>query len=82
MLGYVPNLGYGKNKSHKTPTVKKRQDKLDCLLCVFESIRRIHKNNGFRAKMLGQDVNVKIWIHYFIGDTEGNNKWLGHYQGS
>ncbi len=22
---------------------------------------------------------MKIWIHYFIGDTEGNNKWLGQY---
>jgi hypothetical protein len=25
---------------------------------------------------------VKIWIHYFIGDTEGNNKWLGQYPGN
>ncbi len=32
--------------------------------------------------VLGNDVNVKIWIHYFIGDTEGNNKWLGHYSGN
>ena len=23
--------------------------------------------------------SVKIWIYYFIGDTEGNNKWLGQY---
>ena len=22
---------------------------------------------------------VKVWLHYFIGDTEGNNKWLGQY---
>ncbi len=22
------------------------------------------------------------WIHYFIGDTEGNNKWLGQYPGN
>ncbi len=25
---------------------------------------------------------MKIWIHYFIGDTEGNNKWLGQYPGN
>ncbi len=25
---------------------------------------------------------MKIWIHYFIGDTEGNNKWLGQYLGN
>ena len=23
-----------------------------------------------------------VWIHYFIGDTEGNNKWLGQYPGN
>jgi hypothetical protein len=21
-------------------------------------------------------VRVKVWIHYFIGDTNRNNKWL------
>jgi hypothetical protein len=25
---------------------------------------------------------VKVWIHFFIGDTEGNNKWLGQYSGN
>ncbi len=25
---------------------------------------------------------MKIWIHNFIGDTEGNNKWLGQYLGN
>jgi hypothetical protein len=32
--------------------------------------------------VLGGEVNIKIWVHYFIGDTEGNNKWLGHYLGT
>jgi hypothetical protein len=27
-------------------------------------------------------VRVKVWIHYFIGDTKGNNKWLGQYPGN
>ena len=82
VLGYVPNLGHGKNKSNKTPTVMKIQDEHECLSCVFESIRMIHRNCGFRATVLGKDVRVRIWIHYFIGDTEGNNKWLGHYSGN
>ena len=82
VLGYLPNLGYGKNKSNKTATVNKVQDEHDCLSCVFESIRRIHKKGGFRVSVLGKDVNVKIWIHFFIGDTEGNNKWLGHFSGN
>ena len=32
--------------------------------------------------MLGREVNIKIWVHFFIGDIEGNNKWLGHYPGT
>ncbi len=64
------------------PVLNKLQDEHDCLSCVFETIRQIHKNGGFRATVLGKEVNINIWIHYFIGDTEGNNKWLRHYQGS
>ena len=37
VLGYLPNLGNGKNKSNKTPTVNKIQDEHDCVSCVFES---------------------------------------------
>ena len=32
--------------------------------------------------MLGQKVHVSVWIHYFIGDTEGNNTWFGQYPGN
>ncbi len=32
--------------------------------------------------VMGKEVKVKVWIHFFIGDTEGNNKWLGHYPGN
>jgi len=38
VLGYLPNLGYGKIKLNKTPTVNKIQDEHDCLSCVFESM--------------------------------------------
>jgi hypothetical protein len=31
---------------------------------------------------MGRVVKLKVWIHYIIGDTEGNNKWLGHYPGN
>ena len=27
-------------------------------------------------------MHVKVWIHYFIGDAKGNNKWLGQYPGN
>ena len=60
VLGYLPNLGHGKNKSNKTPTVNKVQDEHNCLSCVFESMMIIHRNGGFQANVLGKDVNVKI----------------------
>ena len=65
VLGYLPNLGHGKNKSNKTPTVDKVQDEHNCLACVFDSIRKIHKKKGLRATVLGKDVRVKIWIHFY-----------------
>ena len=80
-LAYLPNLGFGKNKADKTPTKDKIQNEHECLSIAFKSIRRIHQEGGFHALVLGREVHIKIWVHYFIGDTEGNNKWLGHYPG-
>ncbi len=81
-LAYIPNLGYGKNKADKTDMRDKIQDKHICLSIALESIKEIHRMGGFYAKAMGREVLVKVWIHYFIGDTEGNNKWLGHLPGN
>jgi hypothetical protein len=81
-LGYIPNLSYGKNKADKTKTVSKIQNEHTCLSVVFKSIQDIHNNGGFKAVVMGKEVCVKVWIHYFIGNTEGFNKWLGHYPGN
>ncbi len=43
---------------------------------------KISNEGGFDLVVLGHNVCVKVWIHYFIGDTEGNNKWLGQYPGN
>ena len=58
------------------------QDEHTCLSCIFESLRNITKDDGFSLKVLGKNVHLKVWIHYFIGDTEGHNKWLGQYPGN
>jgi len=81
-LAYIPNLGYGKNKADKTPTKDKVQNEHECLSVAFKSIQQIHREGGFLASVLGREVKIKIWVHFFIGDTEGNNKWLGHYPGA
>jgi hypothetical protein len=45
-------------------------------------LREIHRNRGFTPTVMGREVKVKVWIHFFIGDTEDKNKWLGHYPGN
>ena len=81
-LGYIPNLSHGKGTSDKTATVDKIQDEHDCVSLILKSLKKINRNNGFDCKVLGKSVRVKVWIHFFIGDTEGNNKMLGQYPGN
>jgi hypothetical protein len=75
-IGYIPNLGCGRGTSNKTHTRDKIQDEHSCISFAFQS-QKINKENGFQCVVLGRTVHVKVWIHYFIGDTKGNNKWLG-----
>ena len=32
--------------------------------------------------VMGKPVVGKVWIHFCVGDSQGNNRWLGHYNGS
>ncbi len=48
----------------------------------MQSLCKISNEGGFDLVVLGHDVHVNVWIHYFIGDTEGNNKWLVQYPGN
>ena len=81
-IGYIPNLSYGKGIANKTQTRDKIQDEHRCLSFAFKSLRTISEENGFRQVVLGKDVHVQVFIHFFIGDTEGNNKWLGQFPGN
>jgi hypothetical protein len=58
------------------------QDEHTCLSCAFQSLRKNSEEGGFDLAVHGEQVHVRVWIHFFIGDTEGNNKWLGQYPGS
>ena len=31
---------------------------------------------------MGKSVVCKVWVHFIIGDTQGNNRWVGHYGGT
>ena len=81
-LGYIPNLSYGKGTSDKTTTPEKIQDEHNCISLVLKSLKKINMDNGFDCIVLDKSVRVKVWIHFFIGDTEGNNKMLGQYPGN
>jgi len=78
----VTNLSYGKGTANQTPTRDKIQDKHTCISFAFKSLRKISEDNGFSLVVLGKKVHVKVWIHFSIGDTKGNNKWLGQYPGN
>ncbi len=75
-------MSYGKGGADRRKTSDKLQDEHTCLSCIFESVHKLMREGGFDLVVLGQNVYVKVWIHYFIGDTEGNNKWLGQYSGN
>ena len=81
-MGYIPNLIYGKGTSDKTQAKDKIQEKHKCILFIFESLKDLSNGKGFDCVVLGCTVHVQVWIHFFIGDTEGNNKWLGQYPGN
>ena len=79
-IAYIPNLAHGKGgrgKSHD-----KIQDKHNYLAYALKSLIELSEAGGFRKTVMDWDVFVKPFIHFFIGDTEGFNKWLGHYSGS
>jgi len=81
-FGYIPNLSHQRGSSDRRLTKDKLQDEHACLSVLFKSLRTIHREGGFEMTVLGRRVHVIVWIHYFIGDTEGNNKWLGRYPGN
>ena len=81
-LGYIPNLSAGKGEANRMSGSDKVQNHHNCLARIFKSLIDLVKSGGIRTTVLGREVHIKIWIHYIIGDTEGNNKWLGHYPGN
>ena len=74
-LGYISNLSAGKGEVNRMSATDKVQNKHNCLSKVLKSLVDVVKCGGIRTTVLGREVHMKIWIHYIIGDTEGNNKW-------
>ena len=79
-IAYIPNLSHGKGGKGKS--CDKVQDEHNCLAYALKSLIALSEEGGLRATVMDREVIVKPFIHFFIGDTEGFNKWLGHYSGS
>ena len=79
-MAYIPNLAYGKSVGGKSSN--KLQDEHNCLMYALKSLVELSDSGGIRTNVMGKQVHIKVWIHFFIGDTEGHNKWLGHYSAS
>ena len=82
-LSFIPNLAYGSSSSkYSLNPHNSVQDKHDCLKVSLSSLVGIHKHGGISATVMGRPVILKVWIRFFVGDTPGNNHWLGHFNGS
>jgi hypothetical protein len=81
VLGYVPNLGYGKRTAKSQTSEMKLQDKHNCLSLITNQITTIHNERGFWTKEMVQHVCVKVWIHLIASDMLGHNTLVGHFNG-
>ncbi len=79
-MAYLPNLAYG--KGHGLTPTEKLQDEHNCLAYALKSLVDLSESGGIRTTVMGREVHLKPFVLYFIGDTEGHNKWLGHYNSS
>jgi hypothetical protein len=83
-LAFLSSLSYGalSTKKLKKPSHQGYQDEQYCFHAAFSSIQCLHKNNGMAMTVMGRPVVGKVWIHYCVGDSQGNNCWFGHFNGS
>ncbi len=81
VLGYIPNLGYGKGKVKKQTAEMIFQDEHNCLSLLTNQIIKNHEEGGFWLKVIWQHVHVKLWIHFIAGKTSGHKNLVGHMNG-
>ncbi len=60
VLGYIPNLGYGKGKAKKQMAEMKLQDEHNCFSLITNQIIKIHEEGGFWTEVMGRRVCVKL----------------------
>lgn len=81
-LAYIPNLSHGRGEASKIDPDDSARDLHTCLRIAFSQFISVHDRGGIRFRLAGEERIGRVWIHFFIGDIEGNNAWLVHYQNS
>ncbi len=72
--------------TEKEPQIKLSQEiksnmSMIVFYLLFNHFIRSPKKTALNVLCWDMPCLVKVWIHFFIRDTEGNNKWLGQYPG-
>ncbi len=81
VLGYIPNLGYGKGKAKQQTAEMKLQDEHNWLSLITNQIIKLHEEGGVWTEVIGWHVCVKLWTQFVAGDTSGHNNLVGHMNG-
>ena len=82
ILQLTPNLQHGKGKAESIESLCKCQDEHNCIAAAFQQLIDLNRRGGEDFVVKGKEVRCKVFIHCVIGDTQGNNVWLGHFNGS
>ena len=77
VLGYVPNLKYGKGTNNRQSTMSKMQEEHNCLRSIIVQLKHIVEEGGIPTTVMNKNVTVKPWLHLCCGDTAGLNKLCG-----
>ncbi len=83
-MSYIPNLSFGSTsasftESFGTTQTNSVQDEHRCIRVLFLSIVTLMSRGGIFTIVKGRHVIGMVWIHFTIGDTSGNNRFLGQY---
>ena len=91
LLGYIPNLSYGRATGDGTSSRDKLQDEHFCIYETLKSLMKVHRKGGIATtvrllhgdgesgQFIQKKVVVRPWIHFISGDHEGHNQLCAHF---
>ena len=74
-------MDHRRSSGDNTTVELRLQDLHDCLSVGLQSLVHLKERGKIATTVLKKVVICKVWIHYIIGDCNGNNEFLGHSKG-